>query len=396
MKVKLSVRVYRRFLLGLVVTCVVAAIPGLLSVLFLYRAGELTTYRDIAERQQETGEIYGSAVNGSNDLYKLELIRVRRPDVVVLGSSRVQQIREEFFNSNFVNAGASFRDMDSGERFVEEMYRIHTPKLVVIGVDFWWFNPLYQDETLAQGRDAGGLTRDKILLPLEWFVTGELPIGAFARTIFGSGGDNEYTNQGNLGMRALQSSAGFRPDGSFQYAQRFFGLVTGIDPKFAETLARITGGDLIFEEGAQINRSRWERFRATVEFILAQGSEVILYTPPLAPPVLAAMSDGSRQYAYIEELQRELSALGVPYYDFLSPNQTTSQVCEYTDGIHPGDVASQRIVLEIAQRTVLGEYLNEELVREKLDEYEGHAHIVFDHSLFPVQELDFLKLGCAK
>ena len=396
MKVKLSVRVYRRFLLGLVVTCVVAAIPGLLSVLFLYRAGELTTYRDIAERQQETGEIYGSAVNGSNDLYKLELIRVRRPDVVVLGSSRVQQIREEFFNSNFVNAGASFRDMDSGERFVEEMYRIHTPKLVVIGVDFWWFNPLYQDETLAQGRDAGGLTRDKILLPLEWFVTGELPIGAFARTIFGSGGDNEYTNQGNLGMRALQSSAGFRPDGSFQYAQRFFGLVTDIDPKFSGTVARVTEGGFIFEEAAQISRSRWERFQAMVEFIRAQGSEVILYTPPLAPPVLVAMSDGSRQYGYIDKLQLEFGALGVPYYDFLSPNQTTSQVCEYADGIHPGDVASQRIVLEIAEQTILGDYLNEDLVREKIDQFSGYAHIIFDQSLFPLEELDFLELGCDK
>ena len=100
----LATRTYRRFLLGLVGTAVVMAIPGLLSILFLLRSSELASFEGIALRQQETGEIYGSAVNGSNNLYKLELIRVRRPDVVVLGSSRVQQIREEFFDSSFVNS----------------------------------------------------------------------------------------------------------------------------------------------------------------------------------------------------------------------------------------------------------------------------------------------------
>jgi hypothetical protein len=372
------------------------AIPGLLSILFLLRSSELASFEGIALRQQETGEIYGSAVNGSNNLYKLELIRVRRPDVVVLGSSRVQQIREEFFDSSFVNAGASFRDIDSGEWFVEEMYRVHTPKLVVIGLDFWWFNPAYEDDSLAQRRDAGGLTRDKILLPLEWFVSGELPIGTFAKTIFGSEKSNEYTNQGNLGMRALQSSAGFRPDGSFQYSQRFFGLVSEIDPNFANTIARVTDGGRIFSRAEHISSSRWERFKAIVEFMQAQGSAVIVYTPPLAPPVLEEMEAHSPGFAYIDELQLELETLGIPYHDFLSSNRTTAMICEYTDGIHPGDVASQRIVLEIAEQTILGNYLNEDLVREKIDQFNGYAHIIFDQSLFPLQELDFLELGCDK
>ncbi len=286
--------------------------------------------------------------------------------------------------------------MDSGELFVEEMYRIHTPKLVVIGVDFWWLNPLFQNHNPDQGRDAGGLTRDKILLPLEWFVTGELPIGAFARTIFGLGSDNEYTNQDNLGMRALQSSAGFRPDGSFQYSQRLYDLATDIDSNFAGTAARVKEGGFRFEPGERFGQHRWEQFQAIVELMIERGSEVILYSPPLAPPVLDEMISRSDQYLYIEVLQRELGAIDVPYFDFLGPNLTTARACEYTDGFHPGDVASHRMLLRMADEPTLRQYLNEDLLREKIEEFEGHTHIVFNQALFPLEELDFLELGCAR
>lgn len=39
---------------------------------------------------------------------------------------------------------------------------------------------------------------------------------------------------------------------------------------------------------------------------------------------------------------------------------------------------------------------NEGLVREKIDQYKGRAHVMFDQSLFPLPELDFLELECDK
>ena len=50
----------------------------------------------------------------------------------------------------------------------------------------------------------------------------------------------------------------------------------------------------------------------------------------------------------------------------------------------------------MAEEPPLRQHVNVELLKEKIGEFAGRAHIVFDPLLFPVAELDFLELRCLK
>ncbi len=384
------------YLVGFLVTALAMAVPIAPVLLFLLNAGELTGYADVARTQQDQALIYGPATNGNYFSYKLELAKVRKPDVVVLGSSRMLGFRQEDFTASFVNAGRGMGHLNEGAQFLGELFKFHKPRLIVLGLDPWWFN----DSEAQQARypehasQAQDLRLDKIKAPVQWLREGKVSIGTFAKVLLKRDRRNELTNWDNLGVSAIIDSTGFRPDGSYQYGSYYYTPGgNGISQ-----VQLIDSGTSPFGYGAHIGR-RLDDLMAIIRLVQDAGVQMVIVMPPLAPQMLDAIEAHHAQYAYLGEMRQALTNLPVEYYDLLNGTGLTNDACEYVDGDHAGEVADQRLLLAILEgnpHSVLAPLLDHGRLQSYIDAYHGKTLAPFDGSLYNRPEVDFLGLGCPK
>ncbi len=101
---------YRSFITRVLSTALlVFLIPLALSEFLRGRFSEFEA-ADIAAIQAKSPDaLYLSGLDQDVSGYKLELTKLRRPDIVVIGSSRAMQVRSEFLNGTLVNWGGVAR-----------------------------------------------------------------------------------------------------------------------------------------------------------------------------------------------------------------------------------------------------------------------------------------------
>ncbi len=269
----------------------------LYALRFLKAAGELQPVESIVTQQQATDALYGSALFEDEFRYKLELIRARRPEIVALGSSRTLQFRQEFFSVPFVSAGRAMNSIPEGARFVDEMLKVHRPRLVILGLEVWWLNPNWREPRISQ-RD---LIRTGPLVSSFWSYVNERKITAAKtlRVVFGED-SNPVSARHSIGIAALARGGGFRPDGSRDYGARYFGIDPTFDDKnFENARYRVRNGTSLLNYGEEIDRDRLATLAQIVARLQEAGVEVVGVLPPLAPTVVGLINEKSQQYAYI-------------------------------------------------------------------------------------------------
>ena len=123
----------------------------------LWKGGEFITSTGIlAQRtcgQVLVGRAYFSDVPPNLNVLSVQTLH---PDVVVLGNSRVLEIRNNFFvpTSTFYNAGRSVTSMSGFKKFLDHIPVGKEPKILLVGIDQSFFlshetasAPLLQDES---------------------------------------------------------------------------------------------------------------------------------------------------------------------------------------------------------------------------------------------------------
>ena len=129
----------KRFFLSLVI---LALLAGLLlvpwAVCWLTASGELDQEEVVARQAQGEFVLFGPGLAQDIMAYKLALYAAVKPEVVVLGSSRAGNVRAAFFERPFVNMAGAATDLESLRLLVDRMLAVHRPKVVLLGLDFWW------------------------------------------------------------------------------------------------------------------------------------------------------------------------------------------------------------------------------------------------------------------
>jgi hypothetical protein len=210
-----------------------------------------------------------------------------------------------------------------------------------------------------------------------------------------------YTTYAGIGLHAIQSSSGFRRDGSYHYGNHYFGVYEEIDVRFEGTLARVARRDSLFAAGAQLDAPRVARLRVLLAGAHARGARIVVFLPPLAPPVRRAMQEHLDLVRLIDGVRHEaariVADLGprAEFHEF----GTGDDPCEYVDGIHAGDVVFQRFLLDVTEhspRSTLAALVDAPSVRRAVGMFAGHAVSSLDPARYRARERDFLRLGCAK
>lgn len=364
-----------------------------MSYLFLVRTGDTIAPSLAAARQAQEDVRFGSALFFRPVPYKLALYKLRKPDVAIVGSSRAIEFVRRGFTRSMVNLG-SMRDLAQIRSLLQSMFAVHRPKLIILTVDFWWFNAARTEEAIDLQPDAEGqLSLIQLAQPFIWMAEGKIGPADFL-----AGALSPAFRPEGIGVAAIYDGAGYDRDGAYDYGGDLRGKRAHSDPRFERTLRRIreTHVHNKFNVRTPLDEAQWKSFLDVVDMIAAQGSELILILPPVSKTVADALLSEGRPIL-LEEMNARMADIDHPVFDFHDPTILGSSDCEFIDGFHGGRVTHLRMLRAIAQsgRTNLEEYVDLQEIDRLIAEHAGRALLKHDLRDGDV-ETDFLELGCIK
>ncbi|MBL8709258.1 MAG: hypothetical protein JNL25_08700 [Rhodospirillaceae bacterium] len=385
-----------RYLVLYLAPLVIAAIVGAGLYGFLVRAGETVGPVSAAHRQAETGELYGPALVYRPFAFKLERYRQIKPDVLLVGSSRVMAFAGEAFATSMLNSGGGANTLDQAIKFTETALAIHRPKTILLGLDFWWFNPNRDDEvdTTTHDSDEIDLSLSQLLMPVDWIASGQVSIREVVATLTPFG-----DRRPGIGVLAKFARQGFDRYGRYDYGALFDGGLDGEDEMFARTLRRLrdAGPSSKFNVRPSPAPAALSDLRGFLQRMRASGVEIMLFLPPVAEPVRAQLSDDPED-RLLPQWRAALREFETPILDFEDARLIGSPPCEFIDGFHGGEVTYLRVLDAIAGAggSILAESIDREAVAALIAGNAGHARIRELRPAGTPTEVDFLKLGCDK
>jgi hypothetical protein len=205
------------------------------SYLFLTRTGDTIPPSQAAARQESENVLFGSALYFRPVPYKLALYRLRKPDVAIVGSSRAIEFVRHGFTSSMVNMG-SMRDMAQIRSLLQAMFAAHRPQLVILTIDFWWFNSARSEEvvdlqpdTAVIGVSVHGVGASGSMVTVDGLVTnGTMGDGAvmayhneamIQELVYQTAGGTAETITGGVNMNFVPKDGGNRFAGALKYAK---------------------------------------------------------------------------------------------------------------------------------------------------------------------------------
>ncbi len=375
-------------LAGLAGLGLVLALPA--AGIWLYQSGDIAAAR-AAEAQQQGFALYGSGLcrSGVDDLaYKLELYRARQPRIVVAGSAGLSPLRETVFSRPMVNMCGSADSLSTLRRSLDAMLAVHTPEVVLLAVDFWWFSSAWEADPFARGADAPalpGLSLEALRMPVEGLIKGDISLSRF---LFMGFKDSRY------GTRAQFHDAGWGPDGSWYAGDAL--ERRSADAGFRRTLDRARRQIGEFAPQQSLSAAHLDAFADIYFRLRGRGVTPMAFIAPVAGPVLDAMKEHAASYPHLYNLRRELEARGIPIMDTSDPRYIEGTACEFLDGVHGGEVTAVRLLRDLTTSwNGLLSFIDMEKVNRLLTEWKGHAAVQYQNT-GGRWETDFLGLGCLK
>jgi hypothetical protein len=389
------------------ITVAVALLPFIAAILinyvFLYRAGETTDIRTMAALLQDNDSIYGTGIHDLRKELKLEIIRLREPDIVALGSSRALDFRQEYFSRPFASAAQALSQIDDGIPYVQAMLDIHKPEVVIFTLDFWWFlDPAKTSPQPIELEHQPRINLTKLFKPFPLVWDGTLTLQQYFEMLLTGTIPNGTSTYRKYGLLADVRGLGTRADGStlmgvrlddnaFAYHKEFADIFADPARHMKNSVARR------YDPGNKIQQERIDTYKEIVGLLHRNGVQVVAVMPPIAPPIYGLM-DPYNGYGHIRELPARIASISDEFYDFQNPASIGTEACEFADVHHSGETAYMRILLTILRKnpdSLLRDYVAAGRLREWVQTFKGLTIADMNGSL-RAQERDFLRLGCPR
>jgi hypothetical protein len=323
-------------------------------LLVFYCSGEFYTNESV--RPLEDGQLIGLAYTEINEPYKYEMTRKMGPiDVIALGSSRIMQVKKNIFRRDvtFYNAGGAVNNIYQYRLFLEKLP--YCPKLFVINIDQWYFNPNYENQRFSLRKDCYDTPRQHIVKQCAALFKDIMAGKIDFRKLFD-------TDNRNIGIHARLNGSGFAADGSYYYGGIIRSPSTAKDYKFKDTFGRIEQGNQRFQYCDKADTTVTDAIDSFLSSCTEKGVAVIAILPPFAPSVYEKMNE-SGHYQYLRQIPESLSAVFGKYgncflYDYTDMGQMGVQDHDFIDGFHGSEVIYNYLMKDIAHKNaVLSQFL---------------------------------------
>jgi hypothetical protein len=328
----------------------------------IFRTGELASAELAAKLVQSgTVDLYQGKFSNYAYWFKVSSARIAKPEVLVIGPSRVAQWRSAMFKPySFYNASNSAIMLKDVKRFLVDL-EPHVPKLVLFSIDPFMF---LQGWNLNYKNIAyGDIVYDKdTIFTLARSVVDEM----WTHSDAFSWRDPIYHGSA-LGLNAIQLAQGWRRDGSIQYSKFLASERMGanwypLDQKQSD-LNRIAKGIGPFHFGDQIDKDRMLDLEELANYAKSKDINLIGITPPYHPAMMKALHDSSNfeywrvfgQTSFVSWIE----SLGIIYFDFSNIDSFFGNEIEFLDGFHASEPAHARMLLTMMKTQKVRDQLQE-------------------------------------
>jgi hypothetical protein len=285
--------------------------------------------------------------------YKYVQLLRRRPEIIALGSSRVMQFRSEMFGEqgrSFYNTGGLIHSIDDLQNFFGRLPPDAMPKVVILGVDFWWVNANQRREVFDAfdvGVDEDGTYRwEGHATAVGEFIRHPLSVRELVTHSFG-----RLHRADAIGYRAQLHHLGFRLDGS----KRFEIKVPKTEAEWTARMARLTKGvnevpkgEFPFAHTEGVSVPLLERLKENVLRLKSNGVSVIAYSPPVvtAWARAAAVAPQQREFwsQYHKMLPELFRSLDIPFWDVETPADVGADDRAMRDPYHAHETFDVRLM----------------------------------------------------
>lgn len=315
----------------------------------LLRTGETVYWEEVEDAMTDKSlRLVGFAYRDSTHRLKQRVAARRKEEVLVLGTSRSMQLREEFFTSDsFFNAGGGILCISETLPFLQSLPEDALPQRLLLVLDQYFYNEEWYEYNHSEEYSPGVY---------------RLPDFSYAyRHVLWDWAEGKFsllqalrTPDKTFGLASAGRGSGFRADGSYNYGTAPDAAADGTAPDFGETFLRIEQKTARFEAGDTPNAQSLEDTKALLAFCAEKGIAVTAFLPPYAPSVWQYMQE-TGEYAYIPAacaaLQGIFEQYGFEVFDYSFLPETGDSM--YVDGFHGSDRVYAAICLRLATDSTL-------------------------------------------
>jgi hypothetical protein len=338
-----------------------------LAEVFFRRAGESIGLETAALYSLQTGKpsAYMPVFFAQqHNRYHYERVKRIRPEVLVLGSSRVTRFRAEMFSRarSFYNVNTSIRCVGDLEQFLAALPPDYAPRAVLLGVDAWWFNPhpnARRDPTFAEDIHKDDTHNLEARFPAYHTLVGllrtsKLGPGLIARIL-----RSQDDGLKRFGLAAWMVE-GAREDGSLQRLDR------AETPVYREKLptsleALLRAGRRSLAPARDLDAPSLERFVAAVRALEKRGTRIIGVAGPFSSGLQKVYAEHPVEYGIFGAFRRDLPVIfamnGWEFFDGSAPTDLGLDDNCLIDEVHAMETYSVAVLQRLAQNSSVREAL---------------------------------------
>ncbi|TCC96825.1 hypothetical protein [Pedobacter psychroterrae] len=363
------------FIQKILLLCLILLVILCYPLYILYKAGEFVDPDTIINRQRKEHNLFHQAYTDESGYIKLRNVRLRKPEVLVLGSSRVMGFRSFFFKneSSFYNASRGAQSTKGLNDFLDSIPDV-SPKILMVSLDQFWFNERSKSSAFPMS------------LKRHYSLTSTF-LSSFERVCFdilrGKASFNKINaSNDNIGLFAIMRDEGFRYDGSFKYNKGSRQEADSLQI-FKENYNSIEEDANHYEHGAVLSKEDLRELTIFLERCKKRNIHVVAFLPPYAPFIWDKLLENKSKYQYMFELQKTLPVLFAKYdhkfFDFSDITKIGGNNQEAFDGLHLSENANLRMMIEMCkQDTTLNGHCNLEHLTGLLRNADSPRNILKD------------------
>lgn len=329
----------------------------------LRNLGELVSYDKVLRLQEKENGLFSPKYSNVKADYKILGINHHQPDTIVLGTSRLMEMRQYMFPADikFYNANID-ASVGKGLKGVMQILRAvddeAMPKTIILELDSWTFNPNYPfnvSDSSFKGRVKMFLKENSFASILnKGYLAFQERISAYGMLLDETHNISPFLfdkkNHTGVGLNAKIFNAGFAyEDGSFYYPQD---RQTEPVKTLQEWQRYLATNTYRFTPADKIDEGALKLLREMLDFASQRKIRVIGILPPFRGDFLTALESVDTHSAYTTKFRKRIpevfSQYGFQCYDFTSPELLDLSLDDFSDKMHVYEYVMAKIVNRLA------------------------------------------------
>jgi len=355
------------------------------GIFLLWYTGEFYTDEMIKQLHEDNIEfMYEKSYLSYADDPGVQIFKDKKPNIVVLGNSRVLQFRKEFFNQEF--SFYNYSRIGTMKDLVEFWNMLKdnkiNPEIIIVGLEQSYF---LHTSSGGGGKNFTGLKNNKNFVGKKQSTTENnlIIITGIVRDILNGKINlvrlwkNRNSDVKYVGMAAAVLHQGIRRDGSRSYGDMVadYRNPKHDDYKFSQTFKEIEWSFGHYSQATDFSLDTISILENFLKVTSEKGIHVVAFLPPYAPSVFEKVNNKFKNnldvYAYMKKIAPRLNNIFQKYehsfFNLSDPEKNNLSDEHFIDGNHAAEPAYALITLYMSERDkLLGPYVDQEKILNAL------------------------------